>query len=172
MRTTKLEYEQHKPILTADVTVKESKVYLDEQIVEFTLDFAINNIGDMPAYQNRFRACAAPLDNPEELVISKRPDVYELNPIYKGTHQNILFDYRGTYARQGNEGIVVIYFNLGWSNDPKDGKWHEDPYYCAFLIQFEKDTYGHGIISVLPEWIELFEPYVEKLYPLEEGITK
>jgi hypothetical protein len=153
--------EQHRPTLVLDtdnIKVNDNK---EEQLVVISMDFIVKNIGDRPAYQTRFRLCAAPAKVPNE--IDSISDVNDTNPLYEGLPLRAPFEYTMNYIIQNDKPIVIsnalfIYIDLKYSDAANGGNWYEQPFWLAF------DLNRQILGSLLPQYKSIFEPLVNKYY--------
>lgn len=151
--------QEYRPIITLDpaITLNPS---VDEtnQSVNLSINIRVNNISDRPAYQSNSSLCLAPLDQPEKLL--RYNNLYETNPIYKGTTHSIIINHTGYYSRRDNNGIIIMHLFIKYSNSPigNNGIWYEDSYWYAININLIDKTIS--LNSVSPDIIKYFEPII------------
>ncbi len=153
--------EEHRPILTVDgvfATDKTTAVDKEHQTTKFTLALNFSNLGDRAAYQTKIISFSSPLAQLDK--ISRYPDLYIANPIYAGTKSFAELDYTGYYTPQGNYGVVLIYINLQYSNQPQNGTWHQDEYWLAPTMDFSINKYTMRSLDL--QWVNIYKPYIDK----------
>lgn len=162
-----IEVEQAKqifrPILTIDTKIEEGSVIVNEQTqkVEFTLEHAIRNWGNRPAFQTLVRGFTSPLTDTNG--IRALQPIKQVNPVL-GTSSNDLIHqtYGGSYSLQGKQGQVILYMRLDYSDSPNGGELYEVPYWWVFTINTEDKQ--ASIQSVSQDWINLYSNYADKMF--------
>ena len=104
----------------------------------------------------------APLDEPE-----KYKEVYEeslVNPIYQNIKQIIQFDYKGNYSLRNDQGIVMVYLRMEYSNTKEGELYEPEETWMAVTIRF--DIGELQFTTPEEEWIETHRPYVQQLLEL------
>ncbi|GEM_PF-5814524 len=154
--------DQYRPILTLDPAFTLNPM-IDEthSTANVTIKIKVNNIGERPAYQISAVLYAAPLGNPQQA--QKYDNIYNNNPVYKGTQNNIVIDHVGYFTKTGNMGTIIFYIYIKWNNSPvgETGKWYHDPYWFLFNIDLQSKTVT--LNPPTPELISYFEPYIKDL---------
>jgi len=156
-------YEEHHPILTIDSNIKDGSIFVDlgQRIVQFTIDYTLNNIGDRPAYQTIISGFVSPLYRTD--TIMSYQNSYRMNPIYTTVKGNI--DAVVKYSQWDTKGIVILYMHLKYSNLPQNGTWNEEEYWFAFTLDLSTNKCSWEYVK--PEWIDYFRPYTDKVFPSE-----
>lgn len=159
LMSTQFESEQDRPTLVLEVKNLPFKIDENRRKATILVDFIIKDISDSPAYQARFRQCAALLDDPKN--VSAYPDLIETNPIDKVAPKTVHFSYDVTYANQ-KDVVVLIYTHLRYSDSPDGDTWYELENWLAYQLNLESRT--GEVISALPDWKALFKPFVDDFY--------
>ncbi len=152
--------ERYRPTLTlGPAFTLNSLVDETDSTANITIKIKVNNIGERPAYQISATLQVAPLNNPQQLT--RYDNIYNNNPVYKGTQNDIVINHIGYFSKKDNIGTIIARIFVKYNNSPigKDGIWYDDTYWFSFNIDLRTRTVS--LTPPTPEVITYFEPYMK-----------
>jgi hypothetical protein len=153
-------YQEHRPILNIEPIGATTGIDINAQSIHTVFYINVENRGDRGAYQTLINGFCAPINDPSKIAKSENESL--INPIIQGANMTLPFTYSGLYSTIENMAIVLIYIRVKYNNSPEQGIWNQDEFWFSININLSNSQVG--IAQVEQKWIDIYKPYVDKIY--------